>query len=117
MDLDSLLEGVETLSVAGDRDIEISDICYDSRQVTGGSVFVASRGEKVDGHEYIDQSIEAGCAVVVAEELPKAGAEGVAWVHVARSRVAMAAMAANFYGRPSQGMAVAGVTGTNGKTT
>jgi UDP-N-acetylmuramoyl-L-alanyl-D-glutamate--2,6-diaminopimelate ligase len=100
----------------GGVDPEIADLCYDSRQVRSGSLFFALRGAQVDGHQFIAQAVQRGAAAIVMEEevpLP----EGVAGVLVENGRQAMARAAAAFFGDPTAGMTVIGVTGTNGKTT
>ncbi len=95
-------------------DPDILSIASDSRQVRPGSLFIAVRGFKADGHDYMDQAVKNGAAAVIAEENPK-NRDHV--VLVDNSRKAMAAVAAEFYGQPSKDLVLAGVTGTNGKTT
>lgn len=104
-------------SVNGSTDIPVEGICIDSRKVTPGSVFVAIRGEKSDGHSFITKAIQLGAAAIVCEEFPLQLAEGIAYVKVSNSHEAVAYMAHNFYGEPSRYVKLVGVTGTNGKTT
>src|SRR6202043_1053062 len=78
-------------------------------------MFVALRGEKNDGHEFIGQAIEKGASVIVAEREEKN--PRVTWLVVENTRTALADLAATFYGLPARRLKVAGVTGTNGKTT
>lgn len=111
-----LLEAVEVLASGGDPAIEIKGIKYDSRQVEPGFLFVAVKGFKADGHEYIRQAVEKGAVAVVIQreaELPP----GTAWVLVHDTRRALALLSARFFGSPSAKMKMLGVTGTNGKTT
>ena len=68
MRLDQLLTSVRALKVTGAVDVRIESIAYDSRRVKAGSLFVALRGENVDGHQYIPQAIDAGAVAVVCEE-------------------------------------------------
>jgi len=91
-------------------------VTHDSRQVTKGVVFVALRGLKVDGAAFAPQAIAAGAAAVVAER-PSESVVEVPWIVVPDARVALAHLAAEFYGHPSRQMQVVGITGTNGKTT
>ncbi|MBR4703561.1 MAG: UDP-N-acetylmuramoyl-L-alanyl-D-glutamate--2,6-diaminopimelate ligase [Oscillospiraceae bacterium] len=114
MKLISLLRDIEVLELHAPEDLEIGDLCYDSRKVTPGAAFVAVRGYETDGHRFIPAAAEAGAAVVLCEEAPAAE---VPWVLVKDSRRAMAISAANFFGRPAEELTVVGVTGTNGKTT
>jgi UDP-N-acetylmuramoyl-L-alanyl-D-glutamate--2,6-diaminopimelate ligase len=91
-------------------------VTHDSRQVGPGAVFVALQGLKVDGAVFAPQAIAAGAAAVVAEQ-PPATPAGVPWVVVKDARLALALLAAEFFGHPSRQMQVVGITGTNGKTT
>ncbi len=118
MTLESLLSDLSVISVTGDpAAIEITGICYDSRKVGEGSVFVALRGDHVDGHDFIARAIADGAAAVVAESLPDTDSGNIAHVHVENSRKFLADISSAFYGHPSKEMAAVGITGTNGKTT
>jgi len=107
--------GIE--EVSGDLARSIVTICFDSRQVAEGTLFVAIRGTASDGHLYIDAAISKGAVAVVVEEMPAVLQEGVTYVKVKDSSVALAHCCANFYDHPSQRLHLIGVTGTNGKTT
>jgi UDP-N-acetylmuramoyl-L-alanyl-D-glutamate--2,6-diaminopimelate ligase len=113
--LSELLKGVEGAEVRGSADREISGVAYDSRKVREGSLFVAVRGQAVDGHGYIAQAIDAGAAAVIGERVEPDSRATV--VRVADSRRALADVAAAFYGHPARSLKLIGVTGTNGKTT
>ena len=91
-------------------------VTHDSRRVTPGAVFVALRGLHVDGAEFAPQAIAAGAAAIVSER-GAVGASDVPWIVVTDARLALAHLAAEFYGHPSREMQVVGITGTNGKTT
>ena len=94
----------------------ISSLAIDSRAVTPGALFFALRGEHTDGHRYIDEAVKRGAIAVVSEKavaLP----ENVTAIVVPDSALALSRIADAFYGSPSRELAVAGVTGTNGKTT
>ncbi len=93
-----------------------SGVTHDSRAVVPGSVFVALKGLKADGEAFAPQAIAAGAAVVVAEH-PSTTTSPVPWVVVPDARLALALLAAEFFGHPSRQMQVVGITGTNGKTT
>ena len=104
--------------VVGDAECEIRGLAIDSRAVKSGDCFIAMNGEHVDGHEFVDQAIERGASVIVVDEARRTGVpERVCAVYVPETRRALSAIAAAFYDRPSHAMDVAGVTGTNGKTT
>ena len=115
--LKDILYKVPIKSVFGSTDIYISDISYDSRKVTKDNVFVAIKGVKSDGHQFIDQAIEKGVSVIVHEDSIPLKKDGITYVRVQNSAKALAFMAANNYGQPSQNLKLIGVTGTNGKTT
>ena len=114
MKLKELLRDIEASELHAPEDLEITDVCYDSRKVTPGAAFVAVRGYETDGHRYIPAAVQKGAAVVICEEKP---AGSVPYVLVGDSRRAMAISAANFFRRPAEELQVVGVTGTNGKTT
>jgi UDP-N-acetylmuramoyl-L-alanyl-D-glutamate--2,6-diaminopimelate ligase len=115
MNLEALTKTLETVSVNGQLDRDVTAICYDSRHATEGCLFIALPGEKVDGSEFIDTAIDRGAVAVVSE---KPGLTTRAThIEVRNARQAMADLAAAFYRQPSRHMKVAGVTGTNGKTT
>ncbi len=97
-------------------DTEVRSLCYDSRAAAEGSLFFALRGAGADGHDFIPAALAAGCAGVVSQRHPEQP-DASPWVRVPDSRAALSAMAAAFYGHPSRGLKVAGVTGTNGKST
>ncbi|ACN14378.1 MurE [Desulforapulum autotrophicum HRM2] len=95
-------------------DPEITSIHNDSRDVKPGGLFIAVRGFKIDGHDYVEDALERGAAaVVVQQRVP--GKQRM--VEVADTRKAMASIAARFYDNPSESMCLVGITGTNGKTT
>ncbi|WNJ20258.1 UDP-N-acetylmuramoyl-L-alanyl-D-glutamate--2,6-diaminopimelate ligase [Pontibacter sp. G13] len=117
MKLSSLLKGVQTRQIVGDSDPEIQEIEFDSRRVQSGSLFVAVSGTQVDGHTFIDKSIEQGAAAVVCEQLPEQLSDQVVYVVVEKSQAALGQLCANFYGNPVQDLVLVGITGTNGKST
>ncbi|HEY3266907.1 MAG TPA: UDP-N-acetylmuramoyl-L-alanyl-D-glutamate--2,6-diaminopimelate ligase [Armatimonadota bacterium] len=102
-------------SVPGDA--SISRIDYDSRKAGPGSLFVAMRGEKADGHQFIPMAIGNGAAAVVGEETSALDALPCPAFVAVNARRAIAELAVALQRRPSSEMNVVGVTGTNGKTT
>jgi len=108
---------VHLQSVNGKTDIEIKDVQIDSRKISAGSLFIAIKGEKTDGHQFIDKAIELGAAAVVIETIPSSLQENVTYIQVNNSREATGYIAHNFYDEPSLKLKLVGVTGTNGKTT
>jgi UDP-N-acetylmuramoyl-L-alanyl-D-glutamate--2,6-diaminopimelate ligase len=112
-----LLQSIgEPVRVTGATDMEIRGLFYDSRAVIPGGLFFALRGVTVDGHSFLSRAVGAGAVALVVEDdtnLP----EGVAAVTVRDARQAMARMAACYFGNPTSGIPLIGITGTNGKTT
>ncbi|HET6567040.1 MAG TPA: UDP-N-acetylmuramoyl-L-alanyl-D-glutamate--2,6-diaminopimelate ligase [Rhodothermales bacterium] len=99
-----------------DRTIE--RLAHDSRAVGPNTLFVAIRGERVDGHLFIDKAVKNGAIAVVCETVPEGiDLSGTALAQVTDARAALAELAAANYGDPSQELRMVGVTGTNGKTT
>lgn len=116
--LRELLAGIGAAQVSGPGDIPIFGLAYDSRQVRPGWLFVAIRGFHTDGHQYVLQAVAAGAAAVVVDSRHWSGdPPGVSLVSVPDSRLALAPLAANFYGRPALSLRTVGVTGTKGKST
>src|ERR1700736_1694327 len=113
MTFQQLLDGAEVLAQSGDPGV--TGVEYDSRRVKPGNVFVAMRGESSDGNRFVDQVIAAGASAVVTD--PDRRPESVAWAQVVHGRRALADLSANFYERPAEKLAIAGITGTNGKST
>ena len=115
MQLKTLAAALPTRQVIGTVDRTVESIAYDSRRVQRNGLFVALRGEKADGHEFIDSAIEKGASVIVTEreeQHPR-----VTCLVVENTRAALADLSANFYGHPAWKLKLAAVTGTNGKTT
>ena len=97
--------------------MEVTSICFDSRKVTKGCLFVAVRGTQSDGHNYITKSIEQGAAAVVCEEFPATVNDKVIYIKVKNSAAALGNISSNFFDNPSDKLKLIGITGTNGKTT
>jgi UDP-N-acetylmuramoyl-L-alanyl-D-glutamate--2,6-diaminopimelate ligase len=117
MRLIELLKKAALIELTGSPDTEISSVAYDSRKASPGAAFVAVKGEKADGRDFIAAAIEKGASAVVHEgDIPEK-VQGVAYARVKDARRAMALMAAVLHDQPSSKMRLVGITGTNGKTT
>ncbi len=116
MKLQDLISVLTPISVVGNTDVEITNIQFDSRKVTAGSLFVATVGTAVDGHDFIPKAIEAG-AIALLVETPYIASPDIAVIQVKDSAEALGLLACQFYGQPSRKLTLVGVTGTNGKTT
>lgn len=116
--LKELLAGIEYQCISGTEDVEVSEVIYDSRKVTAGSLFICIKGANVDGHEFAAQVAAAGAKAIVVQnevELPKD--TQVTVIRVADTRYAMAFISAAYFGNPAKELQVIGITGTKGKTT
>jgi len=116
MKLDELVRGVPGATLEGSGDVEISGIAYDSRRVKPGDLFVAVEGLQVDGHVFVTDALSSGATAVAVERELKLPA-GTPLVRMPSTRSGLAEVAAEFFGRPSRRLKVAGITGTDGKTT
>ncbi len=115
MRLNKLLNGIEYSLICGNTDIDISDICYDSRKAESGKIFVALPGTNVDGHNFIASAFEKGVRAFVVERdiaLP----ENSTVIKVENCRKALALMSRNYFDNPSSKMTMIGITGTKGKS-
>jgi UDP-N-acetylmuramoyl-L-alanyl-D-glutamate--2,6-diaminopimelate ligase len=115
MKLTQLIEGAKVRRVSGGGDPDIASLTADSRTVKPGALYFAVSGAQLDGNAFVDAAVAAGAVAVVTEsefEHPK-----VPVVRVEKIRPAMASIAGIFYDHPAAKLRIAGVTGTNGKTT
>jgi len=110
-----LIQNVPGAVVSGTTEREISGLAYDSRRVKPGTLFAALRGEKVDGHSFIEQAVAAGAVAVLGENVD--ADSRITAVKAPDARAALAEVAAAFFQFPAQRLKMFGVTGTNGKTT
>ncbi|MFD2582211.1 UDP-N-acetylmuramoyl-L-alanyl-D-glutamate--2,6-diaminopimelate ligase [Pedobacter vanadiisoli] len=117
MQLQDLLYGVTIKELVGKTDREINALNFDSRKVGKDDVFFAIVGTLADGHQFIDQTITQGATVIVCENLPENPNAEVSYIKVDNTSVALGIMAGNYFGNPSAGLKLVGITGTNGKTT
>jgi UDP-N-acetylmuramoyl-L-alanyl-D-glutamate--2,6-diaminopimelate ligase len=115
--LTKILRGIEILKTQGKTDINISKIVFDSRKAEADCLFVAVVGTQVDGHTYISQVIEHGATAILCETMPTDLKDGVTYIKVENTALALGLIASNFYDNPSQKLKLVGITGTNGKTT
>lgn len=118
MILRDLMTQLPRVTACGPMDVEIRALSADSRTAAPGVLFAAIRGASVDGHRFIGDALGAGAAAILAETAPPADLDAsVAWLHVPDSRSALSGLASAMAGHPWRDLAMAGVTGTNGKTT
>jgi UDP-N-acetylmuramoyl-L-alanyl-D-glutamate--2,6-diaminopimelate ligase len=114
-----LLSALPEAEITGPfREADVLRVTHDSRRVSPGDVFVAIRGERADGHAHAAEAVARGAAAVVSDRpAPPEVGTAVPWVRVPAPRRALALLAARLAGNPAEKLVLAGVTGTNGKTT
>ena len=121
MNLKKILNGIEGLKANGNLDLEIEGIESNSKNVKNGYMFVAISGFNSDGHDYIQNAIENGATVVVAENIKKINKDSlpnnVTLIIAENTREFLALSSCNFYNNPSKKFKLIGITGTKGKTT
>jgi UDP-N-acetylmuramoyl-L-alanyl-D-glutamate--2,6-diaminopimelate ligase len=115
MQLKTLVAAIVPRQIIGPLDRVVESIAYDSRRVQRNGLFVALRGEKSDGHQFIEQAVEKGATAIVTEQ--EVQSPRATCVVVENTRSALADLAATFYQHPARRLKLAAVTGTNGKTT
>ena len=121
--LTALLKNLNTYTLHGQAEMGVSAICFDSRVVGNfpsgeyKPLYVAQRGEHVDGHLFIEQAIGAGAGAVVCETLPAVLHDTISYIVVPNAQIALGRLASAFYDEPSRKLKLVGITGTNGKTT
>ncbi len=116
-DINNLIRNIEVLSLSGEKDPVITGVEFDSRKVTAGTLFVAVRGTKTDGHDYIGSALSSGASAIICETLPLEPDEKICWIKTGDSAKALGVVSSAFFGNPSTRLRLVGVTGTNGKTT
>ncbi len=116
-ELKDILYKVPITATSGNMNAEVKGICFDSRKVQPGYLFIAVKGTQSDGHEFITNALASGAVAIVVEKLPEAISDKVSYVTVKDSAKALGVIACNFYGNPASKLKLIGVTGTNGKTT
>jgi len=115
--LKEIIYKVAIEAVKGSTDITIDKIEFDSRKICANDVFVAIRGTISNGHDYIETAIWNGAIAIVCDTLPEILTPGITYIQVTDTNKALAFMAANYFGNPSEKLKLVGITGTNGKTT
>lgn len=115
--LKDILQHIQPIEIVGSLDKNINKVFIDSTKIKTNSLFIAIKGNAVDGHDFIDDAIYRGASAIVCEHLPLDIRSDVTYIKVADTRYIAGVIAAAYYDFPSQKIKVIGVTGTNGKTT
>ena len=114
--LSDILKDIDNISIHVEKHKEINFICFDSRKVNKGDLFIAVKGTVSDGHLFINQTIEKGACAIICEDLPEELSAEVTYIRVKDSHDALGKAASNFFDNPSSKLKLVGTTGTNGKT-
>ena len=115
MKLEKVLEKVEYSIINGNTNTEITDICYDSRKIKEGCLFICLVGSSFDGHDYIDSAIEKGAkAILVEKDITR---EDITIIKVNNTRRVLSQISINYFNNPSSKLTTIAITGTKGKTT
>jgi UDP-N-acetylmuramoyl-L-alanyl-D-glutamate--2,6-diaminopimelate ligase len=112
--LREVIQNIKVLRCTADPGTRITGVCYDSRKVQPGDLFVAVRGFSSDGHRFIPMAREKGAAAILCEDMPE---DETNCIQTDDCRLALALCSRDFYGDPASQMTVIGITGTSGKTT
>jgi len=115
--LNEILENVKILESHGNLNTQISSVSLNSKNIETHSLFVALKGNVIDGHIFIDEVITKGATVIVYEDDPRDFKNGITYIKVNDTHSAIGVISSNFYNNPSKKIKLVGVTGTNGKTT
>ena len=118
--LADVLAGIDAASVSGPASAQVSRVACDSRKVIAGAIFFALPGEKVDGNRFVRDALAVGAtAIASTEPRPLGLGDEISWIQLrtGQERRALARAASNFFDHPASALKLAGVTGTNGKTT
>ena len=115
--LKDILYKVNIVSVIGSTDLNFNKIEFNSRSISKNDLFIAIKGNDLDGNFYIPQAIDNGAKIILCESSPKIIVKGISYVIIKDSRQSLAIISSNFYKNPSSKLKLIGITGTNGKTT
>lgn len=115
--LSILIDSLDIIKIIGNVDICIENVCYDSRKVIKGSLFVAMRGVVTDGHNFIQSAIDQSASAIICEKLPAELNNDITYIQVANTRIALSQISNIWFDEPTADMNIIGITGTNGKTT
>lgn len=116
MKLNDVLKGIDYEVIKGDLNTLVSGICYDSRKVTDGDIFVCLVGVLSDGHDYIDMAISNGASTIVVEKDVDINGD-VTVIKLSDTRKYLSRLSINFFRNPASDLITIGITGTKGKTT
>jgi UDP-N-acetylmuramoyl-L-alanyl-D-glutamate--2,6-diaminopimelate ligase len=115
--LADIIRDLDIIQVKGNTKKTLLDLTFDSRKAAPGVLFIAVKGTRTDGHDFIPAAIASGAEAIVCEHIPENVLPEVCYLMVKDSAKALGLLASAFYGHPSRRFILVGITGTNGKTT
>ena len=115
--ISELLRNIDVIALSGEKNPVVNNIEFDSRKVTPGTLFIAVKGTRTDGHDYINNAVSSGASAIICEVFPENRDEKICWIKTDNSAKALGLVSSGFYNNPSSNLKLVGVTGTNGKTT
>ena len=116
-EFNDIISGLDFISIYGRKNLVISGIVNDSRKVRKNFIYVAILGNKLNGHDYVNDAIKNGASAIFCSKRPDKLNKTITYVLVRNTRKAQGIIASNFYSNPSNNIDIIMVTGTNGKTT
>ena len=115
--LNDILYKVPIEGIFGNPKVKVSSITFDSRKIKKNSLFIAQKGTKSDGNQFISQAIKNGAIAIVCESIPDLPNANITFILVKNASKALGIISSNFFSNPSKELSLIGITGTNGKTT
>jgi UDP-N-acetylmuramoyl-L-alanyl-D-glutamate--2,6-diaminopimelate ligase len=113
--INEIIQHIRPIKVYGNNDLLIENISFDSRSIGKNHLFIAVCGTQSDGHNFIDNVIEAGATAILCENLPETLNPNICYIKTEDSSKALGFAASSFYDDPSRKLKLVGITGTNGK--
>ncbi len=114
--ISDLIKGLEDVRLIGE-DVDINKLCYNTADISEGSLFFCIIGVKTDGHRFAEEAVKRGARALVISHDVEIGNTHVSLIKTTDTRKAMALISSSYYGNPSHKLDIIGITGTNGKTT
>ena len=115
--LKELIKEIENLDIKGSTDIKVNNVSKNSNEIKPGDLFVAIKGSKSDGHDFINDAIIKGAKCILCEKIIDVEDDNLTFVITKCSKEAYSRVCSNFFDNPSNKLKLVGITGTNGKTT
>ena len=117
MTLKEIVKGIDYEFIQGDINVEVNDICYDSREIKKKDAFVCLIGIDTNGHQYIQNAIQKGCnCIIICQEINEKIDKSITIIKVKDTRTTLSYLSANLFHHPANNLIKIAITGTKGKT-